>query len=45
MTNYWERARELPVSDSEYLWALILDMAKSVDLLLAQSQSDKPEVN
>ena len=44
MTDFEKRAQQLPVSDSEFLWALIIDIARTLDLLLAQFQPDKPEV-
>ena len=45
MTDFEQRAKLIPSRDSEFLWALIIDMAKTIDLLLAQSQPDKTEVN
>lgn len=44
MSDYEKRAQQVPVSNSEFLWALIIDIAKTVDLLLAQTKSDTTEV-
>ena len=43
MTDYQKRAAQLPVRNSEFLWALLIDMARTVDLLVAQSKPDTDE--
>lgn len=41
MTDYETRALLLGVEDSEFLWALILDMAKTIDKMMVDLYETK----
>ncbi len=45
MTDFTERAAELDIEPTEFMWKLIRDMAETIDILVSQTEPKPTEDN